>query len=177
MKKLICVLLVLSFIAGFSATAFADMLPYRPSFNGRESEAVVTNSSGAADVNDPDKVIPFGATVFIQGYRKDSNDNIIVKAAYNDVINIGTESSFQVSIDDLSGPGVESIKKYEAQKENRKQPTIWQQIIFSIIEPFYKLYIKASELFQNIKNRITDFGEDIINLKNELHKVLNRQIL
>lgn len=154
MKKLICVLLVLSFILGFSATAFADVLPYYPSVPSvpsdnllkAENEAVVTNSSGAADVNDPDKVIPLGATVYIRDYYKDDNGGIIVEVYYYNG-ETGTETTYYVFIDDLSGPGITAIKNYEGQNG----------LLSKIKEKLHRLYII-------ITNKITYFGYYIKNL-------------
>ena len=149
MKKLICILLALSVIAGFSVTAFADIIVPAPFERGQEDrEAVVTAPGGAKDVTNPDRIIPNGTTVYVTGYSKDDSGNIIVDVYWQ---NSREENSYKIAIDDLSGPGVETIKNTEGQNG----------IIGTLKEKLYDLYMSAVNAYRSLQYRIRWFVTDL----------------
>ena len=107
MKKLLCALLIITMLAGFSGTGFADVIPFLdPS---PETEVTVVNPDGIK-LSD-DEVIPYGTVCYVakfnypkqRGYS--SGDENYVMIRYGNTL-------LSVPIDDVDGECITEFKEY-----------------------------------------------------------------
>ena len=121
MKKITAVILIIALLSGFAVTASADIIPvysleHRP-------VVIPVSKDGVHDVNDPDKVLPYGR-YYNYDYYKDDNGDIIVKIIvekyeYPENATTGgpesVKTEYSIKIDDLTGEGVDEIKASESE--------------------------------------------------------------
>ncbi len=105
MKKLLSLALIVALCLGFSAVASADLLP--PIF---EKEVTVINPDGAASIDNPDAVIPYGTGCTVvrfisEAYKPGEVNEVVVEA---------NGTTYKVNVDDLDGPMISSFKRAQA---------------------------------------------------------------